>query len=225
MATMRVLQSKKDFEEFTSDDSVSVVHFAAKWVDVCARLDSILGELHDELKSFKCARIEAEQVPEVSLEFSIQAAPTLLLFKAGKEVDRINGFNPGGIKAAILKHSAGHRVCATAKKTAVSKEALNERLRALINKSRLVIFMKGTPEQPRCGFSRQAVELLRSIHADFSSFDILNDEEVRQGLKEYSNWPTYPQIYLDGELLGGLDVLREELADEKFADKLPKITA
>uniref|UniRef100_A0A915BLX6 Glutaredoxin n=1 Tax=Parascaris univalens TaxID=6257 RepID=A0A915BLX6_PARUN len=88
-----------------------------------------------------------------------------------------------------------------------------------------MVFMKGTPEQPRCGFSQQTVELLKSIHADFSSFDVLNDEEVRQGLKEYSNWPTYPQIYLDGELLGGLDVLREELADEKFAEKLPKIAA
>lgn len=57
---------------------------------------------------------------------------------------------------------------------------------------------------------------------DFWTFDILNDEKVRQGLKEYSDWPTYPQLYLDGELLGGLDVIREELNDPTFVDKLPK---
>jgi glutaredoxin-related protein len=57
---------------------------------------------------------------------------------------------------------------------------------------------------------------------DFWTFDILCDEEVRQGLKEYSDWPTYPQLYLDGELLGGLDVIREEMKDSIFVSKLPK---
>jgi glutaredoxin-related protein len=57
---------------------------------------------------------------------------------------------------------------------------------------------------------------------DFWTFDILCDEEVRQGLKDYSDWPTYPQLYLDGELLGGLDVIREEMKDSIFVSKLPK---
>ncbi|VDM28496.1 unnamed protein product [Toxocara canis] len=87
-----------------------------------------------------------------------------------------------------------------------------------------MIFIKGTPEEPKCGFTRRALELLRSVNADFSSFDILSDEQVRQGLKEYSNWPTYPQIYLDGELIGGLDVFSEEMTDKKFVEKLPKLT-
>ena len=58
------------------------------------------------------------------------------------------------------------------------------------------------------GFSRQIIELLNGLGTDYDTFDILEDEEVRQGLKEYSNWPTYPQLYLDGELIGGLDVVR-----------------
>lgn len=72
------------------------------------------------------------------------------------------------------------------------------------------------------GFSRTIIGLLNEKGAEFSSFDILSDEEVRAGLKEYSNWPTYPQLYLDGELLGGLDVVKEELQDSDFVSRLPK---
>lgn len=67
-----------------------------------------------------------------------------------------------------------------------------------------MLFMKGDPSTPKCGFSRQTVELLQSLNAEFGSFDILTDEEIRQGLKTYSDWPTYPQLYIDGQLIGGL---------------------
>ena len=78
-----------------------------------------------------------------------------------------------------------------------------------------MIFIKGSPEAPKCGFTRQLLDLFRQYNiADFGYFDILSDESVRQGLKELSNWPTYPQIYLDGELMGGLDIVREKLTRE-----------
>ena len=67
-----------------------------------------------------------------------------------------------------------------------------------------MLFMKGDPNTPKCGFSRQTVELLQSLNTEFGSFDILTDEEIRQGLKTYSDWPTYPQLYIDGQLIGGL---------------------
>lgn len=69
--------------------------------------------------------------------------------------------------------------------------------------------MKGTPETPRCGFSRQAVELLRRNDIEFGTFDILLDQEAREGFKLLSQWPTYPQCYVKGELIGGLDVMKE----------------
>ena len=62
--------------------------------------------------------------------------------------------------------------------------------------------MKGDRDVPKCGFSRQTIELLNSLDAEYATFDIFSDEEVRQGLKTYSNWPTYPQLYIDGELIG-----------------------
>lgn len=67
----------------------------------------------------------------------------------------------------------------------------------------------GDPDSPRCGFSRKVVDALRADGIDFKSFDILSDEEIRQGLKEYSNWPTYPQLYVKGELVGGCDIVLE----------------
>ena len=69
--------------------------------------------------------------------------------------------------------------------------------------------MKGNPGRPQCGFSRQTVELLATIDAKYETFDIFSDEAVRQGLKKYSNWPTYPQMYVNGDLIGGLDILKE----------------
>uniref|UniRef100_A0A915PBP9 Glutaredoxin domain-containing protein n=1 Tax=Meloidogyne floridensis TaxID=298350 RepID=A0A915PBP9_9BILA len=73
------------------------------------------------------------------------------------------------------------------------------------------------------GFSQQIVKLLKAHNVQFWTFDILLDEQVRQGLKIYSDWPTYPQLYLDGELLGGIDVVREEMKDPAFVEKLPKL--
>ena len=83
----------------------------------------------------------------------------------------------------------------------------------------VMLFMKGTADEPRCGFSRKAVALLKEQNVPFTTFDILGDDEVRQGLKTFSNWPTYPQLYGAGALLGGLDIMNElaeagELKDE-----------
>ena len=74
------------------------------------------------------------------------------------------------------------------------------------------------------GFSRQIIDLLNGLNVDYWTFDILQDNAVREGLKVYSDWPTYPQLYLDGELLGGLDVIKEEIKNPEFVDKLPKMS-
>ncbi|MQM18227.1 hypothetical protein Taro_051215 [Colocasia esculenta] len=87
--------------------------------------------------------------------------------------------------------------------------ALTSRLEALINANPVMLFMKGTPEQPRCGFSRKAVEIVQQEKVKFEAFDILSDEEVRQGLKVFSNWSSYPQLYIKGELIGGSDIMLE----------------
>jgi len=91
-----------------------------------------------------------------------------------------------------------------------SKEELHKRLEGLVKAAPVMLFMKGTPSAPQCGFSRQTVALLRERSIRYGFFNILADDDVRQGLKEYSDWPTFPQLYADGELVGGLDIVREE---------------
>jgi len=97
---------------------------------------------------------------------------------------------------------------------------LSERLSALTQRSPIMLFMKGDREQPRCGFSRTAISMLNEKGVEYGTFDILSDEEVRQGLKEFSNWPTYPQIYVKGELLGGLDIMKELDSAGELAEAL-----
>ncbi|CAA2995822.1 monothiol glutaredoxin-S17 [Olea europaea subsp. europaea] len=87
--------------------------------------------------------------------------------------------------------------------------ALTSRLQDLINSSEVMLFTKGKPDEPRCGFSRKVVYILRQEKVKFGSFDILSDDEVRQGLKVYSNWSSYPQLYIKGELIGGSDIVLE----------------
>ena len=73
----------------------------------------------------------------------------------------------------------------------------------------VVLFMKGTPQMPQCGFSSQVIQILDYIGVEYKSVNVLANEEVRQGIKEYSNWPTIPQLYVKGEFLGGCDIIRE----------------
>jgi len=102
------------------------------------------------------------------------------------------------------------------------KVALEERLKKLISAAPCMLFMKGNPDEPKCGFSRQMIGILNQHKAVFSSFDILTDPAVRQGLKEFSNWPTYPQLYINGEFVGGLDIIKEMVEEGELEDMLPK---
>ncbi|CAK9152522.1 unnamed protein product [Ilex paraguariensis] len=97
---------------------------------------------------------------------------------------------------------------------------LASRIEGLINSSPVILFMKGKPDEPKCGFSRKVVDILREEKVDFESFDILTDDEVRQGLKVYSNWSSYPQLYIKGELLGGSDIVLEMQKTEELKNVL-----
>ncbi|NXO21350.1 GLRX3 protein, partial [Cisticola juncidis] len=88
-------------------------------------------------------------------------------------------------------------------------QKLEDRLKSLINKAPVMLFMKGNKQMAKCGFSKQIIEIMNNTGVDYETFDILEDEEVRQGLKSFSNWPTYPQLYVKGELVGGLDIVKE----------------
>jgi len=159
-------------------------------------------------------------------------------------LDRITGADQPALTAAVEKHGRivnkplSHTDQAPAKAEtpatvpleetrAETKEELNARLRKLMDQDKVVLFMKGSPDAPRCGFSRKIVALLEEQKVAFTHFDILTDESVRQGttfasfyclfmnvvvfvgLKELNDWPTFPQLIVNGELVGGLDVAKD----------------
>lgn len=86
---------------------------------------------------------------------------------------------------------------------------LKNRIESLLQSDPVVLFMKGEPESPQCGFSARAVSILQALGVPFKAVNILADWELRQGLKEYSGWPTYPQLYVQGRLVGGSDIMWE----------------
>ena len=86
---------------------------------------------------------------------------------------------------------------------------VNTRLAEIVNGNEVVLFMKGTPLFPQCGFSSRAVAILNHLEVEFHSVDVLQDSEIRQGIKAFSEWPTIPQLYVKGEFLGGSDIMME----------------
>lgn len=86
---------------------------------------------------------------------------------------------------------------------------VNDRIKEQLEAHPVLLFMKGTPDFPQCGFSAQTVAALRALGAEFDYVNIFEDPEIREGLKAYSNWPTFPQLYVNGDLIGGCDITLE----------------
>ncbi|KAI8332740.1 thioredoxin-like protein [Choanephora cucurbitarum] len=193
-------------------------------------MNEVFAELAGKFPALQFLKIEAEEYPDISENYEIAAVPTFIIVKAGKVAEQVEGAKAAELSNAVAKHAKGvlnrftsPSVAATENSNAVKPvKDLNARLKALVNSAPVMIFIKGTPQQPRCGFSRQLVELLGEQKVKYSSFNILADEDVRQGLKAFSDWPTYPQVYINGELMGGLDIIKEMVASGEFKDVLPK---
>jgi monothiol glutaredoxin len=86
---------------------------------------------------------------------------------------------------------------------------INDKIKNIINKNDVVLFMKGTPEMPQCGFSMTVCNILKELKVKFNSINVLADPEIRQGIKDFSNWPTVPQLFVKGEFIGGCDIAKE----------------
>ncbi|QQP52965.1 Glutaredoxin [Caligus rogercresseyi] len=100
---------------------------------------------------------------------------------------------------------------------------VKSRIEEMIGRSSVVVFMKGVPAEPRCGFSNGVVQILRMHGVQFEGINVLEDEDIRQGIKEFSEWPTIPQIYFDKEFVGGCDVLLEMHQSGDILEELKKI--
>ena len=98
--------------------------------------------------------------------------------------------------------------------------SVQEQIKELVESNEVVLFMKGSPDFPQCGFSSRASQILKQCGARFASVDVLQNQDVREGIKQYSNWPTIPQLYVRGEFVGGSDIVSEMFESGELQKKL-----
>jgi Grx4 family monothiol glutaredoxin len=193
------------------NDSLKVLYFYVEDSAECNQMTDVINELDkdSENKLITFIKINAAKGEEISKKFEVENAPTILFYSNGNIIDRIVGANVPLFSKKLEEH-----------RDKIDENSLNTRLEKLIKKAHVMLFMKGNPSVPRCGFSKQVIALLDGHNAKYETFDILEDYSVREGLKKYSNWPTYPQLYIKGELIGGLDILKELSSSGELDDLL-----
>ncbi|CAK7265797.1 glutaredoxin [Sporothrix epigloea] len=218
-----------------------IASFHAPWAAPCAQMATVLQALADEYPptptppTTSWVSLNAEELSDISEHYDVTAVPFLVLLRNGQVVETVSGSSALKVRSAIEQYaklgaaaSAGDSqtqtgavgepiapIAAAAPDPAQQKEELFKRLGDLVKAAPVMLFMKGTPGEPQCGFSRQLVAILREHGVKYGFFNILADDEVRQGLKEFADWPTYPQLWMKGELVGGLDIIKEELENDK----------
>jgi len=190
------------------------------------QMDMVFGQLAKQqpvdTAMFLRVDAEAEACEDLAERYSVDNVPSyVFLAQDGKVLDSFTGADAPKLSRTIAALSTGVGVTASKSGGSVgaSQDGMKKRLGQLVRAANVMLFMKGTPSKPRCKFSRKVVALLQEIGAQFGSFDILQDEQVRQGLKAFSDWKTYPQLYVAGKLIGGHDII-VELAEE---DELAKL--
>ncbi|PRT54002.1 Monothiol glutaredoxin-4 [Wickerhamiella sorbophila] len=235
------ITSDQQFHDITNGaeaDKLIVLYFQTQWAEPCVHMNSVFTSLAEIYPQHQFVSVNADDFPDVAELLDVSAVPYFVLLRNRTIIKELSGADPKGLSSAIQAVSADSTqaqseaaAAATSSgpnsKTATpqnepeeAEEDLNNRLRKLISAAPVMLFMKGTPAEPKCGFSRQLVAILRENQVRFGFFDILKDNAVRQGLKTYSDWPTFPQLYINGELQGGLDIVKELLKeDPKFFEK------
>merc|ERR1712032_139945 len=163
-------------------------------------------------------RVEADVLTDLCIHYSVKEIPTfIILNESGNIFKKVIGGKNEDIAAVTNAVKSLKKIV---DKDTEPESTFDDYLKSVISSQKVMLFMKGSPEQPFCGFSRQIVNILTSQSIEFGSFDILTNEQVRQGLKRYSDWPTYPQLYVNGELVGGLDIVEDMVNEGHLKEQL-----
>lgn len=125
--------------------------------------------------------------------------------------------------AALLSRTSATPSFSSDAPTAPSPVATKAEITQLVQNNKVVVFMKGVPEAPRCGFSNAVVQIMRMHGVTYDSHNVLDNEAVRQGVKEFSDWPTIPQIYIAGEFVGGCDIVLQMHQNGELIEELKKV--
>lgn len=200
-------EKNKKMANFIPGSTPEVLFFWASWHEPSkagGQMDQVFNQLSKSHPGLTFKKVEAEE-SDLSAKFGVEVVPTfVLLNNDGSLFEKFEGADPPEIKrivdALALKSSS----------SSVEQVGRSvDHLARLVRLHPVMVFIKGSAEAPKCKFSRELCEILKAENIIFGSFDILQDENVRQGLKSFSNWPTYPQVYVNGDFVGGLDILKE----------------
>ena len=214
----------QEFLKSAGPTQVAALNFWAPWAAPCQQMNQVFAELSLKFPSVAFAQvprnvkilltsqIEAEQLSDVAETFEVSAVPFFVLVKNSKILTRISGANPASLTTALQLHASTSALppaqetnaplpnptttTSTTQPPETPAEDLNERLGKLVKAAPVMLFMKGTPSAPQCGFSRTIVGILREKNIRYGFFNILADEDVRQGLKKFSDWPTYDLCHI-----------------------------
>ncbi|ODQ65589.1 hydroperoxide and superoxide-radical responsive glutathione-dependent oxidoreductase [Nadsonia fulvescens var. elongata DSM 6958] len=239
--TVTEITSESHFTQLTTEVSSSTliaIYFHTPWAEPCIRMNSVFSSLSSVHPKVVFLSVNADEFPEISESFDVSAVPYFVMLQDGTILKELSGADPKELASVISslaqKSTTGSNGVSESTSTAAtdttaaapieeaeseseaeeSEEDLNTRLAQLVKAAPVMLFMKGTPAAPQCGFSRQLVAILREHQVRFGFFDILKDDAVRQGLKKFSDWPTFPQLYIQGELQGGLDIVKESIQED-----------
>lgn len=239
MSTISEITSVPQWEQTLGSlpaSTLLIVSFHAPWAAPCAQMATVLSTLASEYPvseppTTKWVSVNAEELSDISEAYDVTAVPFLVLLRNGQVLESVSGSSAVKARNAIEAHaqkdgaaapitggpngSVGTSVAPKSEEPvdpAKQKEDLFKRLGDLVKAAPVMLFMKGSPSSPQCGFSRQMVAILRENSVKYGFFNILADDEVRQGLKEFADWPTFPQLWVDGELVGGLDIVSGDSA-------------
>ncbi|KAM0683190.1 glutaredoxin [Mitosporidium daphniae] len=227
------LSSKDDVENALNDDATSyllIVFYSADNAP-CCNLITIIENWESIIQSslpcspISFSKVNAEKNSELCEIYALSSLPTVVLLSKNQctaPISMIEGYDP--LTLANELNDKCH-IGVPLKEHILHRDMLHK-IDTLVKKSPIMLFIKGSPDAPRCGFTRKLLGLLSEfgISSDiYGYFDILSDEAVRQGLKIYSDWPTYPQIFVHGEFVGGLDIVSELLSQPSVLDKFKKV--
>ncbi|OGM47692.1 thioredoxin [Aspergillus bombycis] len=235
MSTLIEIPSEAEFTSYITSlppTTLSILYFHAPWAAPCAQMRAVLSALASQYPATTppttaFISIDAEELPDISEDYDVTAVPFVVLTRNGEVLESISGSEATRVRDAVERH-AGSKASAGAPATippTADRSAPRDRSRDGYPAAGwrcergwayagAVEGGAGTPSAPQCGFSRQLVGILRERSVKYGFFNILADEDVRQGLKEFADWPTFPQLWVSGELVGGLDIVKEELDND-----------
>ena len=218
---------QKDFDVYIKSSSIVnkllLVHVELERIPVCKTVNEALLAISrndDFSQQLTICRLNADNFSDFLTLQNVNVAPTILFYFHTKLIDRVEGFNQSELLKKIQSHiNKIHMLSGTIESKTDIDLVVENKMKNLLQSSRVILFMKGTPSDPQCGFSRQACHILDEHQIKYDYFDVLSDQNMREQLKKYSNWNTYPQLYVDGELIGGLDIMKQMIENGEFQSK------